>query len=80
MSKINYLTVNQLSEACKSNKYILCKFSSGKLMGINTRCASIAKKRNKYNDNDLTEFVGYIPCNINSYINLKHPYGTKRKD
>jgi hypothetical protein len=69
-----YLTVNQLNNACKKHPYILVLFASGYQMGINSKVAPIAQKRKKYNDNDLTAFVSFLPCDINTYITHKHPF------
>ena len=69
-----YLTVKQLNNACKKHPYILARFASGYQMGINSKVAPIAQKRKKHNDNELTEFVSFLPCDINTYISHKHPF------
>lgn len=69
-----YLTVKQLNNACKKHPYILARFASGYQMGINSKLAPIAQKRKKHNDNELTEFVSFLPCDINTYISHKHPF------
>jgi|688.fasta_scaffold1577111_2 hypothetical protein len=69
-----YLTVKQLNNACKKHPYILARFASGYQMGINSKVAPIAQKRKKYDDNELTEFVSFLPCDINTYITHKHPF------
>jgi hypothetical protein len=69
-----YLTVKQLNNACNKHPYILARFASGYQMGINSKVAPIAQKRKKHDDNDLTEFVSFLPCDINTYITHKHPF------
>jgi len=69
-----YLTVKQLNNACKKHPYILVRFASGYQMGINSKVAPIAQKRKKHDDNELTEFVSFLPCDINTYITHKHPF------
>jgi len=69
-----YLTVKQLNEACKKHPYILARFGSGYQMGINSKIAPIAQKIKKHNDNELTNFVSFLPCDINQYISHKHPF------
>jgi len=70
----SYLTVRQLNDACKKHHYILARFASGYQMGINSKVAIMAQKRKKYDANELTEFVSFFPCDINTYINHKHPF------
>lgn len=69
-----YLTVKQLNDACKKHPYILARFVSGYQMGINSKVAPIAQKRKKHDDNELTEFVSFLPCDINTYITHKHSF------
>jgi hypothetical protein len=69
-----YLTVKQLNNACKKHPYILARFASGYQMGINSKVAPIAQKRKKHDDNELTEFVSFLPCDFNTYITHKHPF------
>jgi hypothetical protein len=69
-----YLTVKQLNDACKKHPYILARFASGYQMGINSKVAPIAQKRKKHEDTELTEFVSFLPCDINTYISHKHPF------
>ena len=69
-----YLTVKQLNNACKKHPYILARFASGYQMGINSKVAPIAQKRKKHDDNELSEFVSFLPCDINTYITHKHPF------
>jgi hypothetical protein len=71
---VSYLTVKQLNNACKKHRYILARFASGYQMGINCKVAPIAQKRKKHNDNQLTQFVSFLPCDINTYITHKHPF------
>lgn len=71
---VRYLTIKQLNDACKKHSYILVRFASGYQMGINSKVAPIAQKRKKHDDGELTEFVGFSPCNINTYITHKHPF------
>ena len=69
-----YLTVKQVSDACKKNDYLLFRFNSGYQMGVNGKVAILARKRTNKKDNDKTDFVSFIPCGINEYIEHKHPY------
>jgi hypothetical protein len=70
----HYLTVRQLNNACKKHPYILARFASGHQMGINSKIAAIAHKIKKYSDNELTQFVSFLPCDLNAYITHKHPF------
>ncbi len=70
----HYLTVSQLNNACKKHPYILARFASGYQMGINSKIATIAHKIKKYGDNELTQFVSFLPCDLNAYITHKHPF------
>lgn len=74
MIENKYLTVRQLNNALKKYPYILARFASGYQMGINSKVAPIAQKRKKHDDNELTEFVSFTPCDINTYITHKHPF------
>lgn len=69
-----YLTVGQLKNACKNYPYILARFRSGNLMGINTKVANIALKRKEYNDNNFTDYIGFIPCDFQTYISYKNGF------
>lgn len=71
---IRYLTVKQLNDACKKHSYILARFASGYQMGINSKVATIAQKRKKHDDNEPTDFVSFLPCDLNTYITHKHPF------
>ena len=69
-----FLTVGQLKNACKNHPYILARFRSGKLMGINTKVANIALKRKEYDVNNFTNYIGFIPCDFQTYISYKHGF------
>lgn len=69
-----YMTVKELNNACKKHQYILARFASGYQMGINSKIVPICQKRKKHNDDDLTDFVSFLPCDLNSYITHKHPF------
>ena len=69
-----YLTVGQLREACSANPYILVRFYDGDLMGVNSKVTSIIDKRRKHEDDQPTQFIGFIPCNFKTYITHKYPY------
>lgn len=69
-----FLTVGQLREACSANPYILVRFYDGDLMGINSKVVPIINKRRKYEDGQSTQFIGFIPCDFNTYITHKRPY------
>jgi hypothetical protein len=69
-----YLTVAQLKKACENHSYILARFSSGNLMGINTKVANIALKRKYYDESLCTNYIGYIPCDFQTYISHKHSF------
>jgi hypothetical protein len=71
---MGYLKVKHLKKACEENKYILVRFRSGKLMGINTKIADIAFNRKDYKLNSKTGFTGFIPCDFQTYITYKTPF------
>ena len=70
----SYLSVKQVNEACNKHAYLLFRFGSGYQMGINGKVARLARKRKQFNDNDETDFVSYIPCGLDEYIEHKHPF------
>ena len=70
-TELIYLTVEQLKNACKNHPYILVRFRSGNLMGINTKVATLALKRKGYKDNIFTNYIGFIPCDFQTYISYK---------
>jgi hypothetical protein len=43
-------------------------------MGVNCGVAPIIARRKKSNPNNETEFVSYHPCDLQTYINYKHPF------
>jgi len=72
---MKYMTVAQLGKACENHKYLLLRFASGYLMGINCRIKPICIRRNgKHPDNMETDYIGFIPCDLNEYITHKHPF------
>lgn len=73
-SPAGYLTVLQLKNACKDYPYILARFSSGHLMGINTKVADLILKKTAYNDRSLTDYVGFKSCDFQTYISHKHGF------
>jgi hypothetical protein len=73
-----FLTFNQLYEACKIHSFLLLRFKSGHLMGINTKVADIARKKKRYPHNKKTEFIGFIPCDFQTYISKKNPFYAKQ--
>lgn len=75
---VNYLTVGQLYDACQKHRYILLRFSSGYQMGVNCGIAKIAQKLKPKKRSSLTDFISYKSCNIEEYIQHKHPYYTKK--
>ena len=70
---MKYMTVAQVTKACKNNKYLLLREGNGYLMGINGRVASIVKRMKPLKDTDETKFIGFIPCGLLEYIEHKHP-------
>ena len=69
-----YLTVEQLKKACSEHKFILAIFSSGKLMGINTKVADIVLRKRVVNPNAFTSYIGFVPCDFQTYISNKHGF------
>ena len=72
--RFRFMTVKSLKEACKKHPYILLRFASGYQMGINSKIAHIALKLNGYDDNQLTDFVSFLPCSFYDYISHKAPF------
>ena len=70
----NFLTVKQLKAACEKHPYILVRFASGYLMGVNSKVVKLIEKREAYPDDKLTGYIGFIPCDFQEYINCKHPF------
>lgn len=72
------LTIGQLKKACKGSGYIILTCENGLRVAINKGIAQIAQRRfgNK-KDRKKTNFVGYVECGLNEYINLKLPFATQ---
>lgn len=68
------MTVKQLTDACNKYDYILCRYADGDVVGMNTKIATIAKRKKRYAWNAKTAFVGYIPCDFQTYITFKQPF------
>ena len=66
-----FLTVSKLRKACENYNYILVRNRLGDLTGINTKVAKIADKRKKYHGNQKTRFIGFLPCDFQTYISFK---------
>lgn len=71
---MNTLTIAQVKKASNSNKYLLLRFASGHLMGINSGCVKKAIQRSKKHLNSKSDFVSFVPVGLNEYINYKHPF------
>ena len=69
-----YLKVGELIKACEAHQYLLLKFPSGYVMGINTGISKIALKKKKYKYNEETTFIGFKPCDFHRYITHKHVF------
>ena len=66
-----FLTVSNLRKACDNYSYILVRNINGDLLGINTKVSKIASKRKKYHGNQKTRFIGFLPCDFQTYISFK---------
>ncbi len=66
-----FLTVSKLRKACKNYNYILVRNRLGDLTGINTKVAKIIDKRKKYHGNKKTRYIGFLPCDFQTYISFK---------
>lgn len=73
---MKYLTVKQLYDACQKNDYLLLRFLGGYKMAINCKVAKIAQRLNPKEWDSKTAIVSYKPCEINEYIQHKHPFTT----
>ena len=70
----NYLTVKQVKNACSNNDYLLMTFPSGYKMGVNCKISDVILNKRKYKNNCKTSYIGFEPCNLNTYINFKHKF------
>ena len=68
------MTGNELYEACKKHRYLLLRYSSGRLMGTNSKVADIMLKKSYVDLTKELKVKSYIPCSFNTYINYKHPF------
>jgi len=70
------LTVKQVKTALKSNKYILARFQSGEIVGLNCKILPIIERRNYVPmiETEHTQIVSFYPCNFQEYINKKLPF------
>jgi hypothetical protein len=68
------LTVKQLYKAFKNRPYVLLRFESGHLMGVNAKVAKLAYKRFKQRKSLFTQIVSYRECSFIEYINHKHRF------
>lgn len=73
------LTFGQLRKICSRNKYILLRHESGKLIGINCGISPLSQKRGNRKYSDLSGYIGYIACDLNTYISNKIPFITPIK-
>ena len=71
---IKYLTVKQVADACEKNKYLLMLYPSGHRMGVNCKISKIILNKRQYSKDSETSFIGYLPCDFNTYINYKHRF------
>ena len=70
----NFLTVAQVSKACAENKYLLLRYNSGCLIGVNGIMAKIARRKIPLKDTDKTGVIGFIPCSFDEYLTHKTPF------
>jgi hypothetical protein len=68
------MTIAKIKKAAEKHKYLGLRFNSGHLMGVNSKCLEKAIKRTEKHQNSKTEFQGFVPLNLNEYINCKHPF------
>lgn len=70
------LTVKQIKNACDKHKYLLFRYSIGKRIGINAGISKYIQSKQKLNDNQITNLIGFEPCDFNTYLNFKIPFIT----
>ena len=68
------MTIAQVVKASKKHKYIGLRAYNGQIIGVNSRVMNQALSRTKRHVNSKSIFQGYIPLNINEYINIKVPF------
>lgn len=69
------LTVAELQNACKNNRYILVRQYNGELVGMNCGLADfIFKVKPHLTDTSKTAAISYIPCDFMTYITYKTPF------
>lgn len=70
-----YLTIGQLFNACKHNKYLLLREGNDYVSGINCAVANLSRLKEKLkHPKKKTCYTGFTPCDIQEYISHKHPF------
>jgi hypothetical protein len=69
-----YLTVRQVKAACEKHQYLLLRHASGSQVAINSRISKVIEKKGYVKDHIKTIFVGYLPCDFQTYITKKVPF------
>lgn len=66
------LTIKQIREACKENKYLIINFDYFSV-GYNCKCIFMGKNKNLPDDKE-TGAYSYRPCSLEEYIQNKTPF------
>lgn len=67
------LRIGQIRKAAKQSKYLLLRFSSGHLIGVNSRYI-FRVKNNEHHGNKKSQFQSFKKVGLIEYINHKHPF------
>ena len=67
------LTVAQLANACKKNKYLAARYVDNDVIGINCGIANLSKikKDLKKRENNITNYVSFRPVTFMEYLSIK---------
>lgn len=71
---MNQLSFTCISEIIRVHDYILLRDTSNRLYGVNCKVAILGEKRTDFNNDGISLFQSYIPCDIQLYITYKSPY------
>jgi len=74
---MNRMTINQVKNAMKSNKYILLRTSKNTVLGINCKILKTDTVQNSLKGKkpkEETPYIGFRTCNFQEYLSHKEPF------
>jgi hypothetical protein len=69
------MTVYEIMDALKENKFIALRHRSGYVMGVNSRVLNLTKAKNALNLE--SNYISYYPIGFQEYISVKAAFINK---